>query len=821
MTVEATKDWRVHKRHVPLKRPEAARHELTPGEFMRRELKAKVSAQLNRIHFTDYVSDPLAFAKEILNIKRFSLDQKKVIALAEGDQDVSMISANFVGSTFVAAILGLWWLHARGPGTKVFVTAPNKALLMSGLWNQMRDLSQQAVKPLPGQWSGTIVDLSENWYLTAFKAAQAKQYASTQAADGMLILDAADRYPQEAWHIIMDMAEANGFARIIIGRGQDNGAWATYSRDGLTMSGLNHPNIKNGRIAIAGCIDKKTIAKVVKEHGKSSPEYEQLVLGKRIDQAQPQRFEEGAAEFHSDLSDNLKNKVEHTIDSRLLRHEYSRMSVSDFTARRLWVRDKTGNVVPFECWPLQLFYEKEKARAAAKGFNKCILLKYRRGGFTTYEQAESYKLATTRKHTRCLTLAHTEESTTEIFRISKRYQENDPEALEIKGVGNARRLEFPSMDSQYFTATASGNAPGRGDTLSRVHGSEVSKWCIGPNQADIVNDLVAGLQEAASHGVMVMESTANGVDGWFCPNYREAKVGANNWWPIFLPWYIDPLNTKAEGDYNPQEIVETLSEEEKGLIERAASEWKIVITMAQIAWRRQKIRDLGVLFPQEYPEDDESCFLTSGTAYYDIGSILSLLKVLKRTYKVQSLPGGNLYRYKPAVKGRRYVAGSDTSEGIRGGDLGNICIKDKRTGEQVAWAHGLWRPEYLAELGVKMCREYNNAFWGIERNNHGHAVISEVRKIGYRYLFKFDKRRSGWDTNSSTRPMILSDDRVFQDDNPELIHDDVYLGQCTTFKLQKNGKFEADPGCHDDTIFGWGISEQMRSRGGSPSVAVG
>ena len=193
MATETTKDWRVHKRRIPLKRPEAARQELTPGQFMLRELRAKVSAQINRINLTNYVADPLDFAKQVLSVKTFSPDQMKAITLIREGEDVSLISANFVGSTFVGAVLGLWWLHACGPGTKVFVTAPNKALLMGGIWKQMKDLSQQAKVSLPGQWTGTMVDLSENWYLAAFKASQAKQYASTKATEGMLILDAADR----------------------------------------------------------------------------------------------------------------------------------------------------------------------------------------------------------------------------------------------------------------------------------------------------------------------------------------------------------------------------------------------------------------------------------------------------------------------------------------------------------------------------------------------------------------------------------------------------------------------------------------------------
>ena len=148
--------------------------------------------------------------------------------------------------------------------------------------------------------------------------------------------------------------------------------------------------------------------------------------------------------------------------------------------------DEGALIVPFDVSELQRKYLAIKRAAKRRGYKKFLLLKYRRGGFTTIEQGLSYQLTACRRHAQTVTLAHTSESTRRIFRIAKKYHEEDPSAPELKGVGNATTLEFPEVDSLFFIGTAGSTGFGRGDTLQRVHGSEVSKWCPGPQQYDKV-----------------------------------------------------------------------------------------------------------------------------------------------------------------------------------------------------------------------------------------------------------------------------------------------------------------------------------------------
>lgn len=491
-------------------------------------------------------------------------------------------------------------------------------------------------------------------------------------------------------------------------------------------------------------------------------------------------------------------------------------------AQQAEARDQHGTpVVTFDVSRLQKRYLAQKRLAVMKGKRPWyLLLKYRRGGFTTIEQAQSYMVAVTRPRSAVATLAHTGQSTSRIFRIALLYHERDPKAP--KRISDSKTvLEFQN-GSQFFVGTAGGHGFARGDTLQRVHGSEVSKWMRSKRATasmEDVEDLSAGLLGAASNGEVVFETTPNGRE-WFCIQYEESKLGLNEFTPIFLRWFDDPMNRMAPGTFDPQEIMDTFSPEELALIA------KHNLDLAQIAFRRQAKKVYKRLFPQEMPEDDKTCFLASGVCFFDTDVILSMLEIMpeqKSEGKWRTLRGGYEVRWKEPEEGRSYVAGCDTSEGLPGCDLNGVGILDKESGEQVASIHGLFNPRVLAGQAVRICRDYNDALLGIERENHGHAVLQRVVELGYRKphfrggpLFYFDKRqdvrksRPGWTTNGETRPVMLEDLAEAVEQRWMKVHDQDFLGECLSFRLQSNGKFEADSGAHDDTVMKWAIAWQMR-----------
>lgn len=510
----------------------------------------------------------------------------------------------------------------------------------------------------------------------------------------------------------------------------------------------------------------------------------------------------------------------------------------EFAAKYLQIRTVDNRIVPFEMRPIQLKYlEKKQATVKAGKPPRYLLLKYRRGGFTTIEQGMSYALASRNRNITVMTLAQDGDTTARIFRIPKLMHERDPEAPDIKGVGNQYRLEFPALNSLFYVGTAAGRGVGRGDTLSRVHWSEVAWSCLGYNQTIKQRDILTGLSEAASHGEIVLETTPNGSE-MFREMYSDAKLGKNDWTPVFIPWFQDHTNFDELADPDEAEhIVKTLDEDEKRLVDKHG------LSPKQIKWRRRKKRELRRMFAQEYPEDDESCWLISGTPFFDPQVLMKLRDYCTSPelsddnvhglmpINGRVVPGGYEVTWEKPIPGELYCLGADTSEGLPGCDPGGIAVMNRKTGKQVYSLHGIFNVRLLADHIVRVAKLYNDALTGIERENHGHAVIQKVIDLGmhkphyqggnlyyhgslqYRTLEENKVARAGWTTNVVTRPILLEGLRDWMEAEGALerVMDRHFLNECMTFRLQADGQFAADPGCHDDTVSKWAIANQMRN----------
>lgn len=488
-------------------------------------------------------------------------------------------------------------------------------------------------------------------------------------------------------------------------------------------------------------------------------------------------------------------------------------------------------ILPFDIHEGQKVYMQKKRQILEERGGKpwFIVLKSRRIGITAVEQALSYRIAVTQPFSDVATLAHKWESTQRIFGMVSMFHLKDPRAPKLRTQGSRSALQFAN-GSNFFIGTAGGEGFLRGDGVARVHWSEVSKSCRGPQQMAKVEDLWSGLCGAASHGEITLETTANGRE-WFYLNYMDAKAGLNELKPIFLRWFDDPLNRLQSSEFNPDEIKDTLTDKEIGLVE------EFHLDISQVAFRRQAQRIYKRLFPQEMPEDDASCFLSSGVCFFDIDVIRTLMEtVIDSSPMYRRFSGGYEIRWEDPVPGRKYVLGADTSEGIPGRDRAGFGILDKETGAQVCSVHGYFRPKTLAELIFKFGCEYNNALAGVERNNHGHAVLLRLEELGYPYnrphfrggsMFYYWKgneiktSRAGWNTDAQSRPVMLDHLADALHEGSIKVRCREFVDECSSFNLQQNGKFEADQGAHDDHVIKWAIAWAMReTRMPKPTITV-
>lgn len=479
----------------------------------------------------------------------------------------------------------------------------------------------------------------------------------------------------------------------------------------------------------------------------------------------------------------------------------------------LWIKDKRGRARPLIRNQTQDRYLQAKAEAVESGRPaRFLVLKSRRTGISTFEQALSYELTFRHRYKHAATLAHETFDSRKMFEVSRFFHRT---LTGLDNEGSAREFRFWNGDSGFWVGTAGAPTFGRGQTFQRVHGSEVAFW---PGKRDEQESLLAGLDEACSHGEIVLETTPNGAAGLFYDLWNEAKAGQNQWTPIFIPWWWDEENEQPLAPGETPQLEADLSDLERDL--RAMHE----LTLEQLKWRRNKEKQRRRLFPQEYPEDDVSCFLQSGECYFDTRLLGEMARRCPPPIRTHRIPGGQLSIWEDADPECEYVTGTDCAEGIPAGDYSATVVLNATTGAQAARLHGHWRVHEHARHVYDLARRYTTdgqlPITAIERNNHGHAVIAlltrELRFPRYRLFhhMRFDQdgvkreKKIGWETNTRSRETMLQNLAEAIEDGGMTVRDETFIRECLTFVQTDTGKWEAAEGAHDDLIFAWGIAVQ-------------
>lgn len=274
------------------------------------------------------------------------------------------------------------------------------------------------------------------------------------------------------------------------------------------------------------------------------------------------------------------------------------MTLADFCERYLWIQNKDDVLVPFVLNKAQRHF----ADKLSTGTRRHIILKARQLGFSTIICAYEYKLSIERS-SRSVSMAHDDITTQKLRRMARIFYDNMPSEVGITRVQDNAAITSYSNDSEVTIQTAGGKQGGRGGTYGGIfHGSEIAFW------TDAKAIIAGAMQGVPKNGIVIFESTPNGAQGLFYEEVQKAKTGKSEYKFHFYPWWWDeeyaiPL---ADGETLAYTFEEQKLVDEQGL------------TAEQIKWRRKKIAEPGMsdLFPQEYPEDPETCFLTSGNSAF-------------------------------------------------------------------------------------------------------------------------------------------------------------------------------------------------------------
>jgi len=412
------------------------------------------------------------------------------------------------------------------------------------------------------------------------------------------------------------------------------------------------------------------------------------------------------------------------------------------------------------------------------------VLKARQFGVTTLGVIQKLDSAIWNSNKTCVILAHKRDVLDKIFNIARVAYDSLPDSLKPvldRGGGSRYELRFPEINSVIYTTLEV-----RGGTIHELHISE-SAFIERPR-------IDATLQAVPLDGKVTYETTPNGLNH-FHDTWNDPENGIKK---LFFPWFFHP-------EYRIATQPLKLTDAEELLVLQAAERYKMVITHEQIAFRRFKIRELNnsvEKFISEYPEDDQSCFLSSGTNPFDLFTLKRQILLLPDSDSFDRV--GEIKVFKPSESSKNYVISGDVAEGVRS-DFSHAdvyCIEDK---EQVAqFRSNSHSPGQFADILFQMGKLYSRSSkWPlmiVERNNHGHAVLLKLEEThNYPNLWCDEDGRHGHRTTSLTRPVMIDQFIEAIKENYMKINFRETYAECLTL-VDNNGKIEADTGKNDDAV---------------------
>lgn len=502
----------------------------------------------------------------------------------------------------------------------------------------------------------------------------------------------------------------------------------------------------------------------------------------------------------------------------------------DYIENCLKIKTKSGTVVPFRLNDAQrkLYAVAKRQQDDGKPV-RLIILKARQLGFSTLTEGLIFHACATRKNVNALIVAHREDATANLFRMSKLFYDELPAPVKpMLRASNAQELVFenpsklrserearPGLRSRIRCATAGGRGIGRSDTLQCVHLSEYAFW---PDGADGKASTLAGILQAVPSlpGTMVViESTANGFED-FKERWDAAVAGENDFEPVFFAWFENP-------DYSMPVVPGTeWTPEERDL--KATYQ----LTDEQLQWRRWCIANNcgGSLdmFRQEYPTSPGEAFLHSGTGVFDNEQIVLRLERLPSPAGRGEFTDGEwtesetgaITLYELPEEGVPYVLGGDTAG--EGSDYFTAIVIDNVTGRIVAKLRQKYsEPEYVRQI-FALGRFYNDALVAIETNFSTYPVM-KLQEMEYPNQYSRERedtytrqmRKSyGFRTDRQSRPRAIANLVEVFSSHPEWFTDRELLEEMLTFCYNEDHRPEALAGKHDDLVMGAAITYAVR-----------
>ena len=513
----------------------------------------------------------------------------------------------------------------------------------------------------------------------------------------------------------------------------------------------------------------------------------------------------------------------------------------------LKIRDKKSRLIPFKCNEAQLEFQRiidENTRLGKP--HRYIILKARQLGFSTFTEGKIFHDTVTRENTNSLIIAHEDKATQNLFQMSKLFYEELPASLKpMKKYSNEKALVFenpttdvyekqqnPGLRSKITCATAGTSDTARSGTYHNVHVSEIAFF---PNAQNTMTALLQCVPDEPNTFV-VLESTANGIGGYFYDMWNDAVEGKNDFTPLFFPWFTDssytaPFENESKKDEFIKEINAMVQDSSGKMVH--TEEWFLMnefdLTLEQLYWRKKTIAnkcggDLE-MFHQEYPATPQEAFIASGRPRFDVKVLreydmnctepehIGYLENKDRRITYHEEDNGLLQIWQMPSANKFYTIGADVAEGLETGDYSVAVVMDENL-NVVAKYRGHIDPDLYGIELVKLGWFYNEAYIAVENNNHGLTTLKSILRQEYYNVFytkSYDRvndvvsKKLGWSTTRKTKPYMIDKLAEYIRERFIGIKDKEIIMECYSYVIDEKGITNAQEGKHDDCVMALGI----------------
>ena len=464
----------------------------------------------------------------------------------------------------------------------------------------------------------------------------------------------------------------------------------------------------------------------------------------------------------------------------------------------LQIENKERQLVPFILNPIQ-------ADMLDNSGPRDIYVKPAQVGATSLHLADFYLDNITINGTVSVIISYDETSAKRLIIKAKRFHQHlerkIPSVAKLDHK-SAEELTWESQDNNFYSImyifSSRSYTLGRGEAIHNLLMDEFAFWLIG-TQEQVFSSAVQRVPMKLGTKIRV-QSTANGEDNPHCDMYRAAKegttVGQSVYKHHFYTWFIHPeyvmyVDDPFCLDGDDVEPLPNLKSDEVILMKRFLYEYGFseFESMAKLRWRRYKKAEMAslrrsgdtvLLFEQEFPEDDESCFLVAGDQAYSSDIITDKVRQCIPAQKQLPITGvdsqtkgvvsATLDIWQDVEEGLSYVVPIDPGKGKTSESVGHVWhFEDGYTdkeGKEIppimrhcATLAGFYDEWEMAILMKEVARYYNGAVIAPEDNLDIVSHLRDWPDLYWREDVRTGKliRAVGWQTNLSTKPYMITE----------------------------------------------------------------